>query len=375
VEDFTFKSEVFESAIVIESVITNELKFQELQLSRTYRFEESEPEKEVNAEVEVIDDLNNRYHFSEIEPGKYISDVAFSAEADRAYQLLIKTNEGKTYASKPTKLTSVSKIDKLYASKETSSLGEETIKIFVDSFDPNATSHYYRYQYEETYKIIPPFWSNDELIIVNPKQQFTTKPRVNKNKICYKTVSSNTIIQTQTNGFTEDRVSKFPIRILSRDNFIISYRYSILLKQYVQSLEAYTFYKVLNEQSNSGGLLSQTQPGSINSNVYSIEHVDEIVLGFFEVSSVSSKRLFFNYEDYFPSEPLPPYKEKCIQISPLVSKDGDFPLYETVVAKTHTFYTLNDEPKDGEGPYILVPKVCGDCTELGTTEVPNFWIE
>jgi hypothetical protein len=56
----------------------------------------------------------------------------------------------------------------------------------------------------------------------------------------------------------------------------------------------------LKELSGSDGILSQNQPGFFFGNIKSVENPNEKVIGYFEVSSVSSQRIFFNYEDVFP---------------------------------------------------------------------------
>ncbi len=377
VEPFDIKTEVFESAIVIEGTITNEFKYQKIKLTRTFRFEEALPLAESNADVKIIDDSQNTYNFEEsIFVGNYISISKFSAQPNTTYQLQITTSDGRLYSSEPTQLTNSIEIDDVYAVREISDLGVDHMAIFVDSFDPTGKSIYYRYEYQETYKIVAPFWSNKDVIITNPRTEFDVVRRTQQDRLCYNTVYSNTIIQTQTNGFTEDRVTRFPVRQISRENFIISYRYSILVKQYVQSLAAHTFYRILNDLSSSESLLSQNQPGFLEGNVFSVESSDEKVLGFFEVSSVSSKRIFFNYEDFYPNEPLPPHITNCIFVAPPIELiGGATPLFEAVSARTHTFWDFNFSPGPGEGPYIMVPVECGDCTSLGEIAVPDFWIE
>ncbi len=378
VESFEIKTDVFESAIVIEAIITNEFKYQEIYLSRTFKFEE-EASFENNAEVKIVDSSKNTFVFTENSPGKYISTVKFGAQLDAEYQLFITTSSGKSYTSKPVQLPSIVPIDNIQAVREKSDLGVDRVGILVDSFDPSGKSRNYRYEYEETYKIIAPYWSPQYLKIVNDTvspPEIGILPKTWEDQICYKTVVSNTIIQTQTNNLTEDRVSKFPVRFLPRDNFIISHRYSILVKQYVQSPEAYTYYETLNSLASSESLFSQTQPGFINGNVVSKDNPDEKVLGFFDVSSVSSKRIFFNFSDLFPNESLPPFIAECdLYAPPETAPVGKLPLAAIIRDGTRTFWNINGNPEKGAGPYFMVPVICGDCRLLGSIEAPSFWTE
>jgi len=79
-------------------------------------------------------------------------------------------------------------------------------------------------------------------------------------------------------------------------------RYSIFVKQYVQNFAAHTFYQTLKDISGSESILSQTQPGFFAGNIKSDDNPNEKVIGFFDVSSVSNKRIFFNFSDLLFSD-------------------------------------------------------------------------
>ncbi len=370
----------FEDAIVVEATITNEFKYHKIFLTRTFKFEDDGPAAETNASVRIVDSANNTYNFVEDEPGVYISTLKFKADVNTDYQLFITTNDNKNYTTTNKQLTNITQIDSVYASREVNSVGTEVMSIFVDSFDPSGNSNYYRYEYEETFKIIAPNWVSKEFIILTneygnelPAPGFVA--RSPEEKVCYNTVMSSSITQTSTTDLAEDRVSKFVLRNILIDDPIISSRYSILVKQIVQSLEAFTYYNVLNQLSSSESLFSQIQPGFLNSNIFSIENKNEKVLGFFEVISVSEKRLFFNYIDFFPNEPLPPYFIDCGEFAPPIIdfKTGVPVLLMAIKDGQVKYFRDNTSPKIGEGPYWVVHTACGDCTQLGSSIKPDFW--
>ncbi|PCJ94934.1 MAG: hypothetical protein COA50_11165 [Flavobacteriaceae bacterium] len=370
----------FQSALVIDATITNEMKQQQLFLSRTFTFEEDGPQAESNAVIKVMSD-QGEYVFEETSPGTYKSTLAFAAEPNNNYQLMITTNDGRTYVSDTEQLTNTTAIDDLYVERITNDDGVDGMAIFVDSFDATGASKHYRYEYEETYKIIAPKWSSKKLIAPTGPDlaacHVETIAKEEEQQPCYATDFSNEIIVTNTNEFIEDRVSRFPVRFIKRDNYIMSHRYSILVKQYVQSGSAYTFFETLQDFSGSESLFSQTQPGFLKGNISSVENVDEKVLGYFDVSSVSERRVYFDYDAFFPGEPLPPYIEPCVEIAPPLSK-GAPPvcvLSTQVEFNLVSYYNENMEPDASEGPFIVVPKVCGYCTEIGSKLVPEFWEE
>lgn len=369
VELFEPQSINFENALVIEATITNEMKQQQITLSRTFAFEEEAPKEESNANVMIADDSGNKYVFQETSPGKYTSSVVFAAQPHRNYQLFVTTNDGRSYTSETIGLTNATQIDDLYAKRITTDLGEEGMAIFVDTSDPSSNSTYYRYEYEETYKIVAPNWHIQNLVSAVDIGYILVR-KTTEEHVCYSTDVSTRIIQVNTNGFMEDRVSKFLVRFINRNNYIISHRYTILVRQYVQSFEAYNFMETLNEFSSSESLFSETQAGFLEGNVFSEDNRSEKVLGYFDVSTVSEKRIFFDYTDFFPNERLPPYANKCRIYAPS-SRDLAGFLHNDQVR----YVANNDNPLFGEGPFYIVPRVCGDCTKIGKIEIPGFWIE
>ena len=383
VEEIDIIEEVnFEDALVIEANITDELKEQMIAMSRSYRFEDEGANPETNAKVSVSANEDKVYAFTESSssPGLYVSDEVFRAEPGVDYRLIVTTSQGDSYTTRPVQLPQASKIDRVYGSREVNSIGTELLVIKVDSYDPTRSSNYYRYEYEETYKIIAPNWVNREFVILQDEYGndlafpgFETRSLDELE--CYNTDISNSIIQTSTTELSEDRVSGFPVRNITTDNAILSHRYSILVRQYVQSLEAFSYYDLLNQLSASGNALTQIQPGFIESNIFSTTDRDEKVLGFFDVSSVTEERIFFNYEDFFPGEPLPPYFVSCRISAPPIATPAGTPLKDAIQAGLVKYFQDHQPPEQFSGPFDVVPTPCGDCTALGQTDPPEFWIE
>lgn len=87
-----------EPKVVIEAMITNELKNHEIYLSRTLNFDENtEKEGIVGAQVFVKDDLGNSFNFADHGGGVYISP-RFRGFSGRTYTLTV-THQGKTYTA------------------------------------------------------------------------------------------------------------------------------------------------------------------------------------------------------------------------------------------------------------------------------------
>ena len=255
IEPFEAETESFESVLVIEASLTNEVKHHEIDLKRTYTFEENEPSIETNATVKIIDDLQNEYIFQQNSEGKYISLESFGAQSERSYQLLITTSNGVNYSSELIALPESNLTNNLYFNKEVNEENVEGIAMYMDSFESLENPGYYRYEFEETYKIVPPYWSEFDLFPEpSVRDSVSLVLKTIEGRVCYNTVKFNDITLKNTNDFGENKINPFLVRFVERDNFIMAHRYSMLVKQYVLSREAYTFYETLKDFSESESL-------------------------------------------------------------------------------------------------------------------------
>ncbi|WP_291151618.1 DUF4249 domain-containing protein [Flavobacterium sp. UBA7680] len=368
-ETYPLLTNTYEEAIVVEATLTNELKNQEIKITKTSKFEDTSLQVEKGAEVVVKDNQNNSYLFEE-NAGVYVSQTPFQILPNRQYTLEIKTTDGKVYESSPEILPTVNQIQSIVPSVVTNKDNQIGVQINVNSYDPARTSKYYRFEYEESYKIIAPRWSFSKLIVTGP-ESVALIPNSSNTKICYSTKKSTDIILLNTNDLTEDRVN-LPIRFIEEENYIIGHRYSILVKQYVENLAAYNFHRTMRDIAGSGTVLSPKQPGVLSGNIKCISDSNTKVIGFFDVTSVSEQRIFFNYNDMFPGQPAP-YFNPCEDIRFKFCFGGEGCNGEDMIFNveqnlmTYFFNTGTN--------YILVDAVCGDCTSFSSNVKPSFWID
>ena len=383
-EPYLLQTSDFEEALVVEATLTNEFKKQQIKLSKTYRLEASGPEFISDAEIFVEDDMGNTYNF--IEGNQvYESENEFQAVADRKYKLTIKTG-GKIYTSTQETLTKVNPIQSVEVSDQTIN-NVRGAEIKVKAFDPTNSSKYYRYEFEETYKIIAPQTSQfiGTVSIEPPINELILTPRGPEEiRICYSTELSNEILLQTTSNLSEDRIN-YTVRFIPVTNPIIMHRYSILVRQYIQNLAAFTYYSTLKKLSGDQSILSQNQPGFFSGNIKCDSNINEKVIGFFDVSTVSSERIFFNFVDVFPNTILPDYffdcYENCLEEDPF-DCDGAFNFCFAVPSNgcegNLVRSYLNGVPQrllyfGGPNPIRLVPPPCGDCTTFSSNVVPPFW--
>ncbi|MEM9362092.1 MAG: DUF4249 domain-containing protein [Bacteroidota bacterium] len=356
----------FQEILVIDAIITTELKTQEIFLSRTFASDE-ELKFESNANVRLIDDSGNEIIFEETEPGRYVSQVEFGALPNRSYSLRITTENGSSFSAGPSQIVGDGILEEVSASVSTNQNGTEGLSIEVNGrgIDDNASS--FRYDYVETYEVISPFFSNSDLVIVSENPiVFDVVPKTRQEQTCYRTVSSNDILITSSESLNSNQIEKFEVKFIPKNDFAISHRYSVLVNQYVQSPVVQSFYEDLKEFSSLTTLFAQTQPGFVRGNIEADENVSERVLGVFEVASVSSQRIFFNRSDFFPEDPLPDHIIECNSVE--LPSNSAF-LFRLIDAGTHKLV--------GEdiGSFTVVERGCVDCTVYGTNIRPDFWVD
>lgn len=393
-----------EDILIVEATITDEFKSQEVLLSRGSSFSGAGVVNfERNATVRVLDEVGNTYIFEEQAPGRYVSSTPFSAQQGVDYRLSLITEDGVAYESETSRINGTSRIDAIYAERTTSDNGVEGMAIFVDSSSPGGEVNDYRYTYEETYKIIAPNWTAFEFEILSEGEVIVDDntgeteiiypdvalvPRAREEQTCFNTVSSTDIILSDgvPTGGTE--LKRNLIRFIGREDAIISHRYSILVKQFLQSAEAAEFYRTLLQFSQNQSLFSEVQPGLIEGNITSVSDENAVAIGLFNVAGVTERRLFFDYEDFFPGEALPPYfgTVNCERyFAPILGnpeRDGPIPPNETcgeslvdLIKGERIEFVESNVPGECEGPYLVTQRECGDCTALGSNVVPEFWVD
>jgi hypothetical protein len=395
-----------EDILIVETTITDEMKVQEIFLSRGANFgNDSLVNFEQNAQVRVVDELGRTYAFDEQSPGSYVSNESFAAQQNMGYKLFITTSNGSEYQSQSSQISGSSVIDDVYAERIVSDNGVEGMAIYVDSSNPNGDLNDFRYTYEETYKIIAPNWTAVEFEIIRATIEQTFDPvtgelvetlypdvrlvpREQEEQVCYNTVESNSIILSDGNSLQGNGRSGNLVRFINSNNPILSHRYSILVRQLLQSTEAAKFYRTLLQFSQNASLFTEIQPGLIEGNIRA-DNAEDVVIGFFSIASVTERRLFFNYSDFFPDEELPPYFNNlnCNNVfaPPLYNPLRDGPRDDCGPQRSLISYLQDEEvefflsaanpPENCQGPYFVTRRECGDCTALGSNVVPDFWIE
>lgn len=370
VEPYDIRSIDFEEAIVVEGRLTDEQKAHHVRLSYTRSLDEKERVPLANAAVWVENSDGTRIDFKESEPGVYKSDEGVAGVAGKHYQLFFTTQEKKHYKSTVQVLLASPRIASIYgvyaekASKTSAEL-KKGIQFFIDTYDETNKAQYFRYEWEETYEVRAHYPSYYEYL-TNPD---TAVARLEDTSPCYASSKSIAINVGTTANLTEGRLSEMPIRFITHETDHLRFAYSILVRQYAVSAEAYSFYRKILENNHDNGSLFDKQLGVVVGNIAAVADPEETVLGFFEVSGEAEQRAFFKYEDLDKRFPLPKQEHPCQSLYNIHTVDS---LEYYVIGKGYAI--VSAEYKDGEFNGTLAPRFCTDCRFRGPAIKPDFWI-
>ncbi|MEO1654544.1 MAG: DUF4249 domain-containing protein, partial [Bacteroidota bacterium] len=257
--------------LVVDGFISDEQTKHQVRLNRSASLNNGQGRAETGAQVSIQDELGNIYDLDETSPGLYESRIPFRGELGRSYQLNILTQDQKSYISNPVPLRRTPQIDSVYAIYQTAELGRPSgIYFFVDSQDPQQSTFFYRWEWEETYEILTPFPSVFTWLGGNEVER-----RGESVGNCWSSQSSSNILITSTTNLSEDRVSSFNLHFVSDTSQAMRIKYSFLVRQFSLSEEGFFYWKNLKEQNEDVSGFFSRQPGNLAGNIRALNDSDE----------------------------------------------------------------------------------------------------
>lgn len=372
IKPYEFEAQNFEKVLVVDGVLTDRPGQHEVKISYTYPLDSSLNQVVGGASVWVVDEDGNQTDYAYHEQGTYVSPPGFAASEGKSYQLYLELPGGERYISNPEALTAAPPIDSIYDqyARIPTVLGDRSvggIQFFIDTHDETGKARYFRYEWEEGYKIRVPYPKRFIL-----EDDTTLTYLVESPGICYTENQSNELIYGTSIGSTEERMVEFPVRFVSEEDQALRVRYSLLVRQFAISESAYLFYKRLRENNDSGGSLFDKQTGSVFGNIYSENNPDQAVLGYFEVSGVSEKRAFFNRSELDDGLDVAGFLYTCSPQN-IVTTTLDSAAYYLDFTGGNIFYYEELPPMP---PSVSIHfRSCTDCSSWADTTPPDYWID
>jgi hypothetical protein len=373
IESYFINVEVgFESALVVDALISDEKEEQRIIISESTSLIDYSLHAVHNCQVVVSDKDGNEFTFTEnADEAYYFGIIPFEfLVPGNAFKICIKTANGKLYESEFETMTACPEVDSVYyefmldGKARNSSKKSVGLQFYVDVKAQEGDSQYYRWKLEETYEYhatwpIELYWEGKLVYVPGKDYSLFT---------CYKTEEIKELFAATTKNVANGAL-KYPLMFVDNSTQKLYWRYSLLLKQYSLTKEAYDYWRLLMINSQESGGLNDKQPATVVGNIKCVSNPSEYVLGYFNVSSVTSKRIFTNDEMrlYHSDDAFCSYYSVFKPRVRLAGMDQN----------SWPFYILGDIERTGINEiYFPEHQGCIDCRKSGgSLEVPEFWKE
>jgi hypothetical protein len=217
----------YENILVVDSEISNLPGPYLVMLSRSYTYHKKTSEPVIGAKVRIIENTGRVVELNEVSDGIYSTiNNSFQGIVGNSYKLQIVV-DGNTYESDFETIKAPVPIDKVYWAYSVNE-NSKSIDILVDAHDPNNKTHYYGWDFTETWKFKVPFLNPD----THPDWE-----------TCYRSNESVKFLILSTSNRNNDIVEQFKLSSIDEGTNKLYIRYSILVKQYSLNEQAYKFLK------------------------------------------------------------------------------------------------------------------------------------
>ncbi|MDQ3291935.1 MAG: DUF4249 domain-containing protein [Bacteroidota bacterium] len=315
--------------LVVEGLITNENSQTPIKLAYTQPYTQQVgviPKPLTNATVYVEDQNSNRFNYYENAPGNYIPE-SFTGIVGNTYTLTIITEGKKVYRSKPEKMLPTTAVDgltaELRARPKVDSQGDEIIEYgfqtFVNTSDPAQEKNYYMWRWIGTYEVHTQPGDHTKDVRGNPvPDPLPCCP------VCWVTEGHQNIAVRNDALINGNKIIKQPITLLPILPQNFNYRYHLRVKQYSLSELGYNFWRNLTSQVTGVGSVQDPPPAPVPGNMYNEDDENEVVLGYFGASAVTSDAIFIERDEIPFLVPKFIYPDDCRVLKNSTAVKPDF---------------------------------------------------
>jgi len=323
---------------------------------------------EHGATVTIQDNENQTYSLTETTTGLYVTGE-LNLDSTRQYRLNITTADGKNYVSDYIAPEVNPPIDSIGYTLENNGL-----QVYVNTHNPKNTTHYYRWDYTETWHFHSEYesdWVTNGTAMV---------PRTPSQSIyyCFTNDISNDIILGSSAKLSQDVIYQQPIIFIEATSEKLETRYSILLKQYALNTAGYNYFTELKENTEQLGSIFDPQPVTgLTGNMHCTTNPTIPVIGYITAGTIQQKRVFID-NSQLPKYFTPIYPFTCEQDTALYSAppNGDNEVLPYLIDSPGNIESQALYQQGSSSPYafLFTDRDCADCTIRGTTIQPSFWI-
>lgn len=323
---------------------------------------------EQGASVFIENEQSSSLMLLESSPGKYTLQTS-GLSTGRKYRLRIKTTSSE-YLSEFVEALQTPEIDSLNYK-----IRNDGVQFYSNTHDNSNKTKYYRWDFDETWQYASLY--NSVVEYVNS----SLERRLSGNQIfyCWRTNFSNDIILGSSANLLSGVIVDNPVTFISAESGKVTFGYSIMVRQYALTKEAFEYWQTLKKNTEQLGSIFDPQPSLASGNIKCISNPQESVIGYLGASSVTSKRLFFankNFPFNSPSYLPPPSIDACIINGISVQPSVSFASRAAQLFTSGDMIPIEPVGVPGQGivSYSYARKECVDCRVKGGTNIrPTFW--
>lgn len=309
---------------------------------------------ELNAQVFVEGNNSAAFPLAGIGQGRYGAGPLTLNPAGQ-YRIHIKTKTGKEYVSDYSPLKISPPIDSI--SWAVASNGG--IQLSANTHDPSQNSRYYRWEYDETWEFHSAYLSS--LKYVNGQ---VVQRDIDSIYYCWLDAHSTNILLGSSAKLARDEIFLAPLVNIPRYDWRLDIEYSILVRQYSLTPEAYTYWQNLRQNSEQIGTIFGPLPSELRGNVHSVTDTSELVVGYVSAGSLTQQRIFI-FNNQLPFHSQSTFNSECTVHT--VSNDSTMYYFGGM-----DYIPLSPALPPGSGN-LGSTKFCVDCTLYGHNQRPSFW--
>lgn len=357
----------YENLFVVDGEINNLPGPYKVKLSRTFKYQDKVGVAVTGAKVKIIDNTGAEVELKETSNGLYMTDSIFRGVPGNSYKVQIMANN-ETYESGFEILKKPIPINRFYWEYDS---GVRGVQLLLDSHDSTNSSHFYIWTYDETWKFRVPIDKVD-------------KPEW---KTCYQNSTSYNFDIATSIHRNGDIIERHPLLFIGENTNRLFIRYTMQVKQFILSEQAYKFFKDLNTLNQDQGTLFDPIPYSLIGNMKNLTNKEVPVLGYFLVAGGSEERIFIDRKDlpkdFNPTNGFPDCNTEYLEVPWIYRNDiRNYPEADSVLRLGYGIldrYNTCKSPCSTAADSVVIvyfaKPYCFNCTLNGTNKVPDFWIE
>ncbi|HEV2478189.1 MAG TPA: DUF4249 domain-containing protein [Puia sp.] len=317
---------------------------------------------EDGATVQIEGSDNSVYPLTGQGNGIYSTVDTLQLNTQLEYRLRIKTPGGDQYLSDPVAYKPTPPIDSVNWVQN----GDNSIQIYVNTHDPANNTHYYQWNFDQTYEYhsaeeSEEYWDKDTM----PPAVELRAPQDQVFR-CWQSGSSTNIIIDNTTKLSADVVYLQPVKYIPPNVVQTSVLYSILVRQYSLTADGYNFLSLMQQNTESLGSIFDAQPSQITGNIHSLTHPTEQVIGYVSAGTVQSKRIFISRDQIRST-----YSYSCPMRDTLFTNPMQWVSNFSQGIFTPIYYGRTPAGTLG---WVANYTECLVCTTFGgTNQPPSFW--